>query len=145
MTHFPYRVVVDPNVLIAAAISRDENSPVRLILQAATEGRIALIACPHLWDELVNVLARPKIRRRLPGPDCDRFTTALRLLATEAADPVDVPRVVTDAGDDYLIALARRESVHTLITGDKAVLAAPAPDLLIQTPRQFIDRLSATR
>lgn len=145
MTHLPYRVVIDPNVIIAAAITRDEASPARVILQAATEGRVALIACPHLWDELVNVLARPKIRWRLPGPDADRFTTALRLLATEVADPLDVPRVVTDAADDYLIALARRESVHTLITGDKAILVAPAPDLLIQTPRQFVDLLSATR
>jgi predicted nucleic acid-binding protein len=90
-------------------------------------------------------LARPKIRRRLPGPDAERFTTALRLLATEVEDPVDVPRVVTDPADDYLIALARHESVHTLITDDKAVLAAPAPDLLIQTPRQFVDLLSSTR
>ncbi len=96
MTHLPYRVVIDPNVIIAAAITRDEASPARVILQAATEGRVALIACPHLWDELV-------------------------------------------------IALARRESVHTLLTGDKAVLVAPAPGVLIQTPRQFVDLLSATR
>lgn len=145
VTHFPHRVVVDPNVLIAAAISRDQASPPRVILQAATEGRVTLITCPQLWAELVNVLARPKIRRRLPGPDAERFTTALRLLGTEVADPVDAPRVVTDAADDYLIALARHESVHALITGDKAVLGAPTPDLLIQTPRQFVEHLTETR
>ena len=145
MTHFPYRVVVDPNVLIAAAITRDDHSPGRTIVRAAAEGRVALIACPHLWGELVTVLARPKIRQRLASPDADQFVVALRLLATEVDDPVDIARVVTDPADDYLIALARRESVHSLITGDKAVLAALAPDLLIQTPRQFVDRLSSTR
>lgn len=71
-----------------------------------------LITCPHLWGELVTVLARPKIRQRLSEPDADRFITALRLLATEVENPTDIPRVATDPADDYLIALARRESVH---------------------------------
>ena len=145
MTHFPYRVVIDPNVLIAAAITREGNSPARTILRAAADGRVAMITCPHLWDELVAVLARPKIRQRLAAPDANRFVTALRLLAVDVDDPADIARVVTDPRDDYLIALARQESVHALITGDKAVLAAPAPDLLIQTPRQLADRLSLTR
>ena len=79
------------------------------------------------------------------------MSSAIVIVASIGLEPglkagASVPTAARDdAADDYLIALARRESVHTLITGDKAVLAAPAPDLLIQTPRQFVDLLSAAR
>lgn len=92
----------------------------------------------------MEVLARPKIRSRVSQSDAERFVTALRLLAIHVDDPEVVVPIVTDPRDDYLIALARRESVHSLITGDRAVLAAPAPDLLIETPRQFADRLASS-
>jgi predicted nucleic acid-binding protein len=141
VTRFPYRVVADPNVLIAAAITRTPESPARALVAAATRGRVQLITCPMLWSELSAVLGRPKISGRLAPGGAERFLHALRLLATEVDDPTPIPRVVSDARDDYLIALARRERVHVLVSGDRAVLGAPVPDLRILTPREFADEI----
>ena len=75
MTRFPFRIVADPNVLIAAAITRNPDSPVRTLVAAATQGRVQLITCPTLWAELTAVLARPKISSRLaPGVESDSCT-----------------------------------------------------------------------
>lgn len=140
MTRFPFRIVADPNVLIAAAITRNPDSPVRTLVTAATQGRVQLITCPTLWAELTAVLARPKISSRLAPGGGERFVHALRLLATEVDDPTPIPRVVSDPRDD-LIALASRERAHRLITGDQAVLAASVAELRILTPREFADEL----
>jgi putative PIN family toxin of toxin-antitoxin system len=141
VTRFPFRIVADPNVLIAAAITRNPDSPVRTLVTAVTQGRVQLITCPTLWAELTAVLARPKISSRLAPGGGERFVHALRLLATEVDDPTPISRVVSDPRDDYLIALARQERAHRLISGDQAVLAASVAELRILTPREFADEL----
>ena len=55
------RAVLDPNVLVSAAIS--PTGQPRQILTAWIEQRFELIASPALLDELADVLARPKFRR----------------------------------------------------------------------------------
>jgi predicted nucleic acid-binding protein len=112
-----------------------------MLVTAATQGRVQLITCPALWAELTAVLARPKISSRLATGGGERFVHALRLLATEVDDPTPIPRVVSDPRDDYLIALARQERAHRLVSGDQAVLAASVADLRIVTPREFVDEL----
>lgn len=143
MTRFPFRVVADPNVLVAAAITKDPASPVRVIVDAAALGRVELITCPMLWAELESVLGRPKIASRMAAGGARAFLHALHLIATDTADPNNIPTVVTDPNDDYLIALATAQSVHYLVSGDRAVLAAQVEGLNIVTPREFAERLTS--
>lgn len=58
------RVVLDPNVLVSAAIS--PAGPPRQILTAWTNERFDLIVSPAVLDELADVLARPG--EQLPEP-----------------------------------------------------------------------------
>lgn len=53
------RAVLDPNVLISAAISA-AGAP-REILLAWTRGSFELVVSPLLLDELRDVLARPRV------------------------------------------------------------------------------------
>ena len=50
----PHRVVVDPNVLVAALISK--SGPPAQLLDAARDGRVAIVAPPQLFVELVVCL-----------------------------------------------------------------------------------------
>ncbi|MGH9152988.1 MAG: PIN domain-containing protein [Acidimicrobiales bacterium] len=53
------RIVVDPGVLVSAALSPMGN-PARIV-EAVRSGRVVLIASPALLAELDDVLGRPKI------------------------------------------------------------------------------------
>jgi uncharacterized protein len=132
------RVVLDVNVLVSALLS-PEGAPAR-ILVAWLNGSFELVVSPKLMDELERVLVYPKISRRLPADDADRFLRMIAEQALSVPDPDDVPPVRSpDPGDDYLIALAA-EADALLVSGDAhlVTLISEAP---IQTPAQFADRL----
>jgi predicted nucleic acid-binding protein len=113
------RAVLDPNVLVSAAIS--PSGPPRQILTAWIQERFELIASRALLDELVDVLARPKFQRFI--------TTAV------AAEFIDGP------ADDNLIALARVAHADYLVSGDRHLLDLTGLDLPVLTPCQFLDLL----
>ena len=73
------RVVLDTNVLVSAVLSR--GSPPDSILRAWRRGSFELVISTRLLGELENVLARPRIRRRLRWSTDERtiFVTALSL------------------------------------------------------------------
>jgi hypothetical protein len=62
-----------------------------------------------------------------------------------AEDPDPVPAVTRDPADDYLVALARRERVDAIISGDLDLREAGLDDPLVWTPREAGDRLSGER
>lgn len=109
------RVVVDPNVLVSAAIAR--GNPYRVV-ELASGGLITLVASPRLLDELRGVLARDKFLRWRTREELDRFVANIELLVEPAADPVDVPAVSRDPNDDYLVALADECGADVLCSGD---------------------------
>lgn len=109
------RVVVDPNVLVSAAIAG--GNPQR-ILDLAASGAVRLIACPLLLDELETVLARDRFLRWRAREQLDRFVADIRALAEHVPDPLDVPAETRDPGDGYLVALARNSGVDVLCSGD---------------------------
>lgn len=58
------RVVVDPNVLVAAAIT--DGVSARLLDHWLTTPSLEIVACPMLIAELHDVLGRDRFRRRIP-------------------------------------------------------------------------------
>jgi predicted nucleic acid-binding protein len=54
-------VVLDASVFVSAAISPGGVASQAVL--AGIEGRFTYLLCPHLIDELIDVLARPKIAR----------------------------------------------------------------------------------
>jgi len=135
------RAVLDPNVLVSAAIS--PNGPPRQILTAWTDERFELIISPAVLDELADVLARPKLQRFITAVLAVAFIDGLAANAVIVQDPPEPPDLSPDPDDDYLIALARTASADYLVSGDRHLLDLTDPDPPVLTPRQFLDVLGS--
>lgn len=134
------RVVVDPNVVVSAAIS-----PVGVtgrLIRRGLAGQFRMIVCPMLLDEAREVIGRPKLRRFVA------VATGLELLADiEGAaewfpDPEAIETTSRDRSDDHLIALANESEADRLLSGDADLLALADSDRRIVSPRDFIDELT---
>lgn len=77
-----------------------------------------MISCPQLHAELEGVLARERFLRWRTREQLDRYATDLRTMAHQVSDPVDVPSVTRDPGDDYLVALTALVRADVLCSGD---------------------------
>lgn len=119
------RVVLDPNVLVSAAIS--PAGPPRQIVAAWINGRFELVISPALLDELRDVLHRPKFRRWISGAVAREFVDGLADDAVVLDGPPALPGVSPDPDDDYLIALARAAGADYLVSGDRHLLELADP------------------
>ncbi len=135
------RVVLDPNVLVSAAIS--PTGPPRQIITAWVDERFELIASPELLDELTDVLARPKLQRYITPVVASEFVAGLAADAVMVPDAPPLPGISPDPDDDYLVALARSASADYLVSGDPHLLGLTDPDPTVLSPRQFVDLLTA--
>jgi putative PIN family toxin of toxin-antitoxin system len=133
------RAVLDPNVIVAAAIT--PSGLPATCLRAHAEGRFDLIVSPHLLDELRTVLRRPKLRQFLTVEQADRLVEALARDAKTVADPPEPEQVSRDPRDDYLVALTRAAGAHVLVTGDADLLDLTLGDVTIAPPREFLEIL----
>jgi putative PIN family toxin of toxin-antitoxin system len=114
------RAVLDPNVVISAALSPG-GSPAQL-LRLWLEGAYDLVCSSLLLDELSRALSYPKIARYVDADEADELTDLLRRGALLVEDPKTPPTVASsDPGDDYLIALAQH-SRSVLVSGDRGLL-----------------------
>ena len=135
------RAVLDPNVLVSAAIST--AGPPRQIVSAWIDGRFELIASPLLLAELRDVLARPKFRRWITTATAADFIGGLADDALVLDDPPALPGVSPDPDDDYLIALAPAAQADYLVSGDRHLLDLTDPDPPVLTPHRFLQLIDA--
>lgn len=135
-----YRAVLDPGVLIAALISA-KGAP-RALLEAWMKGTFELIISPNLVAELRRVLEREKFRQYFNVREARSYVAFIQRFAAMHADMHSPPRLSTDPGDDYLIALARSAAADYLVSGDPdlCLLKNTTPPVL--TPRAFLNRIS---
>lgn len=132
------RAVLDPNVLISAALS-PSGPPARLLL-AWQAGAFELIASPLLLGELERALGYPKLRKHIEPGEAEEFVGWLERGASVATDRDESPLVRSaDPGDDYLLILAASERA-ALVSGDKHLLAL-AEDLPVFSPADFLGKL----
>lgn len=127
------RVVVDPNMLVSAAIAG--GNPYRVV-ELASGGLIRLVASPRLLDELRGVLARDKFLRWRTREQLDRFVADIEVLVEPAPDPVDVPAVSRDPNDDYLVALAADTGADVLCSGDRDL--RDVAGIVVRTPAELV-------
>jgi len=114
------RCVLDPNVFVAALLSR-HGTPAEL-LRLWLDGAFEVVVSPLLLAELKRVLAYPKIRSRVSEAEAESFLTLLGQGAKVVEDPGRPPLLRTaDPHRDYLVVLA--EGARALIvSGDKHLL-----------------------
>ena len=114
------RAVLDPGVLVSALINPD-GSPARLLAEAR-DGGVELVVSPLLLGELEEVLRRPKFRRYADLDTVRDFVDLVRRVGLHVPDPDGQPPLRSaDPDDDYLIALAHRQSA-LLVSGDRHLL-----------------------
>jgi uncharacterized protein len=136
------RTVLDPGVLIAAIIT--PRGICGQILQAALDGRFALIVCPSLLAELADVLPRAKFRRWVSLNEASRFVQLVERLAETQPDPAVVMPVTPDRDDDYLVALALASGADYLVSGDPHLTNLTVQQPRILTPSRFLPLVGAT-
>ena len=132
------RVVVDPNVLISAAIAG--GNPQRLVELAAV-GAVRLVACPLLLEELRRVLARDRFLRWRTRGELDRFVADVRQLVELRADPTDIRASTRDPDDDYLVALAIEAEVDAVCSGDLDLQGVG--DIIVLSPVELLREVLA--
>lgn len=131
------RAVLDVNVIISALIS-PRGTPAEL-LRRWMRGEFDLVASTHLMAELERALNYSKLASRIPAVEAQRVREVVQRSAVWEVDPDDPPRVASDPGDDYLIALAEK-SAALLVTGDSHLLEAGGGRPIL-TARDFLYRL----
>jgi putative PIN family toxin of toxin-antitoxin system len=136
------RTVVDPGVLIAAAISHTHGIATVELGRQSRRGRFDLVASDRLVAELAALTQRPWFRERVGGQQTHRLIADLRQRALVAAEPENVRPVSRDPDDDYLVALARSTAVDALVSGDRDLTELVLTDVKILTPRVFLEQLA---
>jgi uncharacterized protein len=132
------RAVVDPGVLVSAIYGPGVPGD---LLSSLLVREWQLVASPLLLEELSGVLHLAKFHSRFNAVDISRMLGRIMSRAELHEDPLDRPPVTSDPDDDYLVALAILTRADALVSGDKAVLAAPVLSPPIMTPREFLELL----
>lgn len=128
------RAVLDPNVLIAALISR--TGAAAEVVTRGLAGVFEIVVSDALVTELRQALATPKLRKRVLPEETAKFVALLAAHALSFADSSAPARRTADRDDDYLVALAE-DAMAVLVSGDRHLLDL-ASELPVRTPRDFL-------
>lgn len=134
-------VVVDTNVVAVGLLSADRRSPVCRVLDATLAGDMRCLLSEALLAEYRRVLLRPKLSAHhgLPAEGVDRLLTEIVRYAV-FREPVAAPPA-PDRGDDHLWRLLAAVDNGLLVTGDRALIAAPPDHARVESPVEFVVRL----
>lgn len=111
----PVRAVLDTNVFVSAALSKNPSSPTRELLERWQRGEFVLIICTPLAEEIVEKLLDHSI-------SAEKVQTLVERLA-QLAEWVEVPAdkvesLLSDPDDNIIVACAIEGSANYLVTYD---------------------------
>jgi putative PIN family toxin of toxin-antitoxin system len=134
------RVVVDPNVVVSAAIS--PGGVTGRLVRLGLAGQFRLVVCPMLLQEASDVLTRPKLRRFVSADAALELLADIEGAAETHPDPAVIEAIARDHDDDYLVALVADSGADRLVSGDADLLALAGHDPRILSPRRLLDELT---
>lgn len=135
------RVVVDTNILVRALIMpHGTGGPVLLRLRQA---EYTLLYAQPLLEELIDVLNRPRIRRKYNlSQDDIKTVVGLILLRGEAVEPERTITVCRDPKDNKFLEVAVAGQADVIVSGDEDLLVLnPFEEIPIVPPRTFLELL----
>ena len=111
----PVRAVLDTNVFVSAALSKNPTSPTREVLERWQRGEFVLLICTPLAEEIVEKLLDHNIT-------ADRVQVLVERLA-QLAEWVEVPAgkiesLLSDPDDNVIVACAVEGAANYLVTYD---------------------------
>jgi uncharacterized protein len=130
------RVVIDTNVVVSAAISR--QGPPAVILDLIAAGKLAPCVSPVLLAEYHDVLTRPHL-----SLDPARVQSLLEAMERISFHVVPVHRLSVcerDDDDNRVLECAGASDAKYLITGNTKHFPATWKNTKVLTPRQFIEQ-----
>jgi len=137
------RVVIDPNLLVSYLLTHRGSIAQIIDTHLAQEDFIRL-GCVQLLKELDRVLQYSKFQQYFDDETHLRFVALIASLSELVDVPDEVPRIIRDPKDDYLIACALIGNAEFLVSGDKDVLVLNAAETVrVVTAKQFLEILSA--
>lgn len=131
-------LVVDTNVLVSSLIAPGKP---RTIVLALTRGEATLVISPDLFDELLDVLKRPKFDHLI-----DKAESELLIRFIENRAHLVTPRqklnICRDPKDNKVLACALEAKVDCIISGDLDLkILHPFQNIEILSPSDFLKRL----
>jgi putative PIN family toxin of toxin-antitoxin system len=131
------RIVLDTNVLVAGLLSA--TGPPAWIVEAVLAGELELVLDMSIREEYGEVLRRPEFR--FDAGHVEDLLTAIDQFAFLVTAARPCPEPLPDPDDEPFLAVAAA-SGSTLVTGNlKHFPARSRRGVLVQTPREFVDRL----
>jgi putative PIN family toxin of toxin-antitoxin system len=132
------RVVVDTNVLVSATLL--PTGRVGVVLLYLRQSKFTPLYCMEMLEELISVLARPRIQNKYHISDSDiRALVDLILLMGEHVEPVNRLAICRDPKDDVFLSVAAAGEADYIVTGDDDLLSLnPFRGIPIVTPAEFI-------
>ncbi|MFH1909058.1 MAG: putative toxin-antitoxin system toxin component, PIN family [Chloroflexota bacterium] len=111
----PIRAVLDTNVFVSAALSRNPSSPTREVIDRWKRGEFVLLICTSLAEEIVEKLLDHSI-------DAEKIGVLVETLAS-LAEWVEIPTekievLLSDPDDNVVVACAVEGRANYLITYD---------------------------
>ena len=91
-----------------------------------------------LIEEVDDVLTtRPRLRKWIDLDLAREYIDVLRGIQPMARDLVDGGALTRDADDDYIVWLAREQTVNLIVSGDKDLIEWPAQQPPVMSPEAF--------
>ena len=129
------RAVLDPNVIISAALS-PRGSPGR-VFKSWLEGGFELVVSNKVLAELERTLSYPKLTSRIRAGEATELLELLERAGMTPDDPQESPDVRSeDPHNDYLIALAA-STQSVLVSGDSDLLELSGR-IPVRSPAEFL-------
>jgi len=128
--------VLDTNIFVSALLFKN-SQPRRALDKARHQGTILM--SESIWQEITEVLTRPKFERYVSSIERDLFITWLGELVyfVEISKTVNVCR---DAKDDKFLELAVNGDAELLVSGDQDLLILnPFLGISIVTVKEFLE------
>ena len=131
------RVVLDTNVLVAGLLSA--TGPPGWILEAVLTGALDLALDMSIREEYEDVLRRAEFR--FPSDRIDNLLSVIDRFAFQATAVPPWPHALPDPDDEPFLGVAAATG-SVLVTGNlRHFPARSRRSVVVQTPREFVDRL----
>jgi putative PIN family toxin of toxin-antitoxin system len=128
--------VLDTNIIVSALLFKN-SQPRRALDKARHQGTILM--SQSIWQEITEVLTRPKFERYVSSVERDLFITWL----AELVYFVKINKTVTicrDAKDDKFLELAVNGDAELIVSGDQDLLILnPFLGISIVTVKEFLE------
>jgi len=130
------KYVLDTNIIVSALLFK--NSQPRRALDKARHQGTVLMSQP-IWQEITEVLRRPKFERYVSSTERDLFLIWLG----ELVHFIEINKTITicrDAKDDKFLELAVNGDAELIVSGDQDLLILnPFLGISIVTVKEFLE------